>query len=100
MRKCIPIVDDHKHIRKLVCAFLESESGFEVCGEAVDGYEAIENAQGSKFDLTILDLSMPRMDGFQAACRLKKLLPQTPIVLFTSHGGALRSFDACPMGLF
>jgi DNA-binding NarL/FixJ family response regulator len=59
--KCILIVDDHEHIRKLVRAFLESEAAFEVCGEAVDGFDAIQKAQASKPDLIILDLSMPRM---------------------------------------
>ena len=99
MPKCILIVDDHEHIRKLVRAFLESEAGFEVCGEAVDGYDAIEKAQALKPDLILLDLSMPRMDGIKAAQRLKKMLPQTPIILFTSHQGALRSFDARAVGI-
>jgi DNA-binding NarL/FixJ family response regulator len=84
--KCILIVDDHEHIRKLVRAFLESEAAFEVCGEAVDGFDAIQKAQALKPDLIILDLSMPRMGGVEAAQRLKKFLPQTPIVLFTWHG--------------
>ena len=58
MPKCILIVDDHEYIRKLVRNFLERESGFEVCGEAVDGYDAIEKAQELKPDLIILDLSI------------------------------------------
>ena len=97
MPKCILIVDDHEYIRKLVRSFLE-ESGFDVCGEAVDGHDAIEKAQELKPDLIILDLSMPRMGGIEAAPRLKKLLPQTPIVLFTSHG-ALKGFDATAVGV-
>ena len=80
------IVDDHEYLRKLVREFLEIQSGYDVCGEAVDGYDAIQKAQELKPDVIILDMSMPRMNGIEAATRLKKLLPQTPIVLFTSHG--------------
>lgn len=99
MPKCILIVDDHEPIRKIIRNVLERESGFEVCGEAVDGYDAIEKAQQLKPDLIILDLSMPRMNGIEAAPRLKKLLPQTPIVLFTSHHPALKCFDAGAVGI-
>jgi DNA-binding NarL/FixJ family response regulator len=77
---------------------LERESGFEVCGEAVDGYDAIEKAQELKPDLILLDMSMPRMNGIQAAPKLKELLPRTPIVLFTSHG-ALVGFAARAVGI-
>jgi DNA-binding NarL/FixJ family response regulator len=40
--KCILIVDDHANVRKIIRDFLENESGFEVCGEAADGYDAIQ----------------------------------------------------------
>ncbi len=98
MPKCILIVDDHEYLRKLVRKFLETQPGYDVCGEAVDGYDAIEKAQALKPDLIILDMSMPRMNGIEAAPRLKKLLPQTPIVLFTSHG-SLKGFDARAVGI-
>jgi DNA-binding NarL/FixJ family response regulator len=97
--KCILIVDDHKDIRKLVRNFFEAESEFRVCGEAIDGYDAIEKAQALKPDLIILDLSMPRMDCIQAARRLKKLLPQIPIVLFTSHSEAIKGHDTHLLGI-
>jgi chemotaxis response regulator CheB len=51
------IVDGHEPIRKLVRAFLESDCGFSVCGEAVDGYDAIDKAQELKPDLIILDFA-------------------------------------------
>jgi len=70
--RCILIVDDHEPIRKLVRAFLESEGGFSVCGEAVDGYDAIDKAQELKPDLIILDLAMPRMNGIHAASKIKR----------------------------
>lgn len=98
MPKCILIVDDHEHIRKIIRSVLEKESGFDVCGEAVDGFDAIDKAQELKPDLILLDMSMPRMNGIEAAPQLKKLLPQTPIVLFTSHG-PLVGFNARAVGI-
>ena len=99
MLKRILIADDLEHIRNLVRSFLQEELGFQVCGEAVDGYDAIEKAQKLKPDLIILDVSMPRMGGIEAAPRLKTLLPQTPIILFTLHEGLMKSFDARDIGV-
>jgi DNA-binding NarL/FixJ family response regulator len=70
---------------------LEGESGFEVCGEAVDGYDAIEKAERLKPDLIILELCMPRMNGLTAASTLKKMLPRTPIILFTLYHDAFQN---------
>jgi two-component system, chemotaxis family, chemotaxis protein CheY len=99
MLKCLLIVDDNEKIRRLIRDFLGRESGFEVCGEAVDGYDAIEKAQQLKPDLMILDMSMPRMNGIEAAPRLKKILPETPMVLFTSYGAALEGLDVRKVGI-
>jgi DNA-binding NarL/FixJ family response regulator len=60
---------------------------FCVYGEAIDGFDAIDKAQNLKPDLIILDASMPRMNGIEAAPKLKKLLPETRIILFTFHEG-------------
>lgn len=97
--KCILIVDDIEEVRKIIRDFLENESGFEVCGEAVDGLDAIQKAKELNPDLTILDLSMPRMNGIEAAPILKKLLPQTPIMMLTSHDPAVLGYDARGAGI-
>lgn len=99
MPKCILVVDDFEPIRREIRAFFESRSGFEVCGEAVDGLDAIRKAQELKPDLIVMDLSMPQMNGIEAAPILKKMLPQTPIVLFTSHHRALNGYDAQAVGI-
>jgi DNA-binding NarL/FixJ family response regulator len=83
--KFILIVDDHANIRRIIRDFFEGNSGFEVCGEAVDGEDAIRRAKELNPDLIILDLSMPRMNGVDAARVLKRILPQTPIVMLTCH---------------
>jgi DNA-binding NarL/FixJ family response regulator len=89
MRKSILIVDDSETIRTVLRTFLESREGFEVCGEAIDGVDAIEKAKELHPDLIILDLAMPRMNGAAAASVLKRRMPQTPIVLFTIHDGVM-----------
>jgi DNA-binding NarL/FixJ family response regulator len=65
--------------------FLEDHTEYEVCGEASDGVDALEKAQQLQPDLVVLDLSMPRMDGLEAARELKKRMPQVPLILFTMH---------------
>jgi YesN/AraC family two-component response regulator len=55
---------------------LRTNLAFEVCGEAVDGYDAIQKAKELNPDLMILDLSMPQMNGIEAARVLKKILPK------------------------
>jgi DNA-binding NarL/FixJ family response regulator len=85
MSKSILIADDNETIRILIRSFLESKKGFDVCGEAVDGVDAIEKAKELKPDLIILDLAMPRMNGAAAASVLKRTMPNVPIILFTMY---------------
>jgi DNA-binding NarL/FixJ family response regulator len=85
MSNCILIADDSETIRTLIRAFIENRAGFEVCGEAVDGVDAIEKAKELKPDLIILDLAMPRMNGAAAASVLKRMMPDVPIILFTMY---------------
>ena|ERR1700674_733414 len=92
------IVDHHEH-RGLVRAFFLSEFGFQICGEAVDGYEAIMKAQLLKPDLIVLEVAIPRLNGVEAAPKLRKLLPKTPIILFTSHGSLLKGCDTREIGV-
>ena len=99
MPKCILIVDDNLPIRKSIRRFFETRTTFEVCGEAVDGADAIEKARELNPDLIILDLSMPRMDGLKAARILRPMLPQVPIILFTLHRDAMRDSDAQAAGV-
>jgi DNA-binding NarL/FixJ family response regulator len=81
----ILIVDDNPSIRYLLRVYVESKTGFAVCGEAGHGVEAIEKARELQPDLIILDLSMPVMNGAEAAVVLKRTMPQVKIILFTMH---------------
>jgi len=73
MPKSILIVDDSPQIRKLIRSYFDCETEFEVCGEAVDGLDAVEKFTLLNPDLIILDASMPRMNGLQAARILRSM---------------------------
>ena len=87
--KRVLIVDDSGLVRRVVRSVLESQPRLQVCGEAIDGVDAIEKARALKPDLIVLDLAMPRMNGLEAAMVLKRATPQPQIVLFTMYGETL-----------
>jgi DNA-binding NarL/FixJ family response regulator len=81
--KRILIVDDSAVIREVLRELLELQNGWEVCGEAANGREGIEKAQLLRPDVIVLDLSMPVMNGIEAARELTRLLPSVPLVMWT-----------------
>jgi two-component system response regulator EvgA len=92
------IVDDNPSVRTEIRAQLEA-SGFAICGEAFDGLNAVEQASQLRPDLIILDLSMPRMNGLDAARELRSLCPNVPILLNTMHSALIRSEVSLPEGI-
>jgi two-component system nitrate/nitrite response regulator NarL len=97
--KCILIVDDNATVRKAVRSVLEAQPGFEVCGEASNGKEAVEKARELKPDLIIMDLSMPVMNGLEASRALKSLMPDVPIVMFSVHRSGILEKNARSVGI-
>lgn len=81
----ILIVDDHAMLREAVRLLLESRSEFQVCGEAEDGAQAVEKAAELKPDVVVLDIGMPKMNGFEAARKIKVVSPRSQIVILSSH---------------
>jgi DNA-binding NarL/FixJ family response regulator len=99
MGNSILIVDDSTAIRSLTRRYLENYCDCIVCGEASDGLEAIAKVEKLSPDLIVMDLSMPRMNGLEAARILRTRAPEIPIVLFTMHEGAVRHCEADLAGI-
>jgi len=78
------IVDDHQVVRQGLRALLERE-GFDIAGEAVDGWDAVERAKAARPDVIVLDLCMPKLNGLDAARELHREQPRIGIVLLTMH---------------
>jgi DNA-binding NarL/FixJ family response regulator len=83
--KRILIADDHESVLRRVRAMLESQPTWEVCGEAVNGREAVAKAVQLKPDLVVVDFAMPQLDGLKTASEIHALLPEVPIVMFTMY---------------
>ena len=98
LRSRILVIDDGDSVRDIIGVFLE-HAGFEVCGEAADGVEGIEQAKKLKPDLIVLDLAMPRMNGAEAASILSQTMPDVPIVLLTLYRNVLGSALAAAVGV-
>lgn len=97
--KSVLIVDDSAVVRHGLCELFKRESDFEVCGEAENGKEAIAKAQALHPDLIVLDLSMPVMNGFDAARALKRLMPTVPLILYSAFGDKVAESQARLIGI-
>lgn len=93
------VVDDHESVRKGVCSILGSHQDIELCGEAADGGEAVEKARTLKPDLIVMDISMPVMDGISAAREIRKILPNTAIIILSMHNSNQLIENAKQLGL-
>lgn len=96
-KKRIVIAEDQKIVRKGLSALLTPSDELEIVGEAEDGLDAVRCVQGSKPDLVLLDLSMPRLNGIAAIKEIKKQYPETKILALTVHDSdehILAAFEA------
>lgn len=97
--KRVLIVDDHLAMRRAVTRVLQSQPNVEVCGEAENGRVAIDQAQKLKPDLIVLDLSMPVMNGLEAARILRGMMPTIPILMYTSFATSNLAEEALAAGV-
>src|SRR5271154_1595803 len=81
----ILVADDHDLMRRGIKALLQSHAGWEVCGEAHTGREAVTKAEELKPDIVILDISMPDLNGVDAAKRIRKSSPDTEVLILSVH---------------
>jgi DNA-binding NarL/FixJ family response regulator len=87
-KKRVLLADDNAVARSMVRQLFDAHPDFEVVGAADNGREAVEKAKSLKPDLVVLDLSMPIMNGLEAAPLLRKALPDMRLILFTVHEGS------------
>lgn len=95
----ILIIDDSSQVRDVMRKVFESEPGWLVCGEASNGKEGIEMAERIHPNLIILDLSMPVMNGLEAAKILSHSMPAVPLIMFTSFQTQILEQEALAAGI-
>jgi DNA-binding NarL/FixJ family response regulator len=81
----ILVADDHEVVRRGVRRLLQARPGWEVCGEATNGEEAIAAAELLHPDVVVLDVTMPGLEGIAAARAIRARLPRTEVLVFTMH---------------
>ena len=81
----ILIADDHPSIREGVRTVLTKQANWEVCGEAVDGWDALEKAKSMKPDVILLDVRMPNLGGLEAMVVIKREVPEAAVVILSQH---------------
>jgi DNA-binding NarL/FixJ family response regulator len=81
----ILIADENAMVRRCVHEVLEDETGWEVCGEAATGRDAVRMAEDLKPDVVVLDVSVPEINGLEAAARIHKRFPETEILILSMY---------------
>jgi DNA-binding NarL/FixJ family response regulator len=80
----IMLADDHEMLRRGLRAILTERPGWEICGEAVDGRQAVELAEKLRPDVIVMDFAMPELNGLEATRQIRRLLPRAEILVLTS----------------
>jgi DNA-binding NarL/FixJ family response regulator len=81
----ILIVDDNLFLRQELRKLLIAHGGWQICGEASDGFDAVEKTRALHPDLVVMDLSMPVMNGLRAAREIRSFAPKIPVVMFSMY---------------
>jgi NarL family two-component system response regulator LiaR len=97
--KHVLVVDDSFTVRQSLKRYLSSRGDVVVCGEAVNGREAVQRAMALKPDLVLLDLAMPELNGAEVASVLKGAMPDTRIILFTMYRDSVGKYLSSAVGI-
>jgi DNA-binding NarL/FixJ family response regulator len=81
----ILVVDDHEIVRRSICKLLSEQADLEVVCEAANGLEAVTAAGTLQPDVVVLDITMPEMDGLEAAAQIRKVALSTEILFLSQH---------------
>lgn len=93
------LADDHQIVLDGIAVLLENEPNITIVGRAVNGYEVLEEMEKQPIDVAVLDISMPEMDGWQAARQILKKYPETKVLLLTMHGDSNFILKAIQLGV-
>jgi NarL family two-component system response regulator LiaR len=97
--KHVLVVDDSFTVRQVLKRYLSTRSDVVVCGEAVNGREAVQRAMALRPDLVLLDLAMPELNGAEVASVLKGAMPETRIILFTMYRDSIGKYLTSATGI-
>ncbi|HTC41560.1 MAG TPA: response regulator transcription factor [Candidatus Acidoferrales bacterium] len=97
--KHVLVVDDSFTVRQVLKRYLSTRADVVVCGEAVNGREAVERAMALEPDLVLLDLAMPELNGAEVASVLKRAMPETRIILFTMYRDSIGKYLTSAAGI-
>lgn len=96
--KKVLIVDDHEAVRSGIRSLFVSQRKWRICGEAVDGLEAIEKAKSLHPDVILMDVSMPRMDGVEATRIIQREMPEIDVIIISQNDPGLMQESAVHVG--
>ena len=99
MPKKVLIADDSQLVRQTIKNVLAARTDLAVCGEAINGLEAVEKARTLRPDFVLLDFAMPKMNGAEAASVLKMTAPEVRIILFTMYSENIGSYLTSAIGI-
>jgi DNA-binding NarL/FixJ family response regulator len=92
------VVDDSEVVRRGICQILQSQADIEVICEAADGADAVHKAREHRPDVVLMDITMPLMNGFEAARRIKHDLPSALILMVSQFDSAPFAREAVAAG--
>ncbi len=94
----ILVVDDEQAIRKTLKEILEYEQ--HTVDLAKDGFEALEHVKKTQYEIILLDIKMPKMDGIEVLEKIMKITPETPVIMITGHGTVETAVEALKKGAY
>ncbi|NUM55451.1 MAG: response regulator transcription factor [Candidatus Hydrogenedentes bacterium] len=92
------VVDDHRAVRESIARLIAQCDDMEVSGELFDGSGVLEKVQSETFDVVLLDISMPRKNGFEVLRELRSELPGLPVIVLSIHSPSEYGAHALALG--
>lgn len=99
MPHSVLVVDDNSVMRQALCKLFRAARGFEICGEASNGLEAVDMARKLRPALVVLDLYMPGINGLETARRLRRLAHPPPMILYSMNAEEIATDEARECGV-